>query len=450
MQTLRKLSTDLAAGAIRSRDLVEECLARIADSSGEGVRAFLSIDAEGARATADHVDGLRARGVVPSPLAGIPVAVKDLFDVAGQVTTAGSRILREQPCARTDALIVQRLRAALMPILGRNNMTEFAFSGLGINPHYGTPANPFDRANRRIPGGSSSGAAVAVADGLAPVAVGTDTGGSCRIPAALCGVVGFKPTKERIPTDGAVPLSTTLDSIGPLGASVSCCAMLDAVLAGQPVADVRPLPARGLRLGVLQTTVLDGLDGPVAAAFTRALTRLSERGALLQDVIATAIERMGGMAAPGVFSTSEAYAWHRSHIDRAGEQYDPRVLSRIVQGRKILAAEYLDMRRTRREIIAEVTPSLHPFDAWIMPCTARIAPTIAELEGDDEAYFRANLAMLRNPAIANFLDLCAISLPCHDPGGAPVGLMLIGKHGHDRALFDVAAAIEAALGRVTP
>src|SRR5712692_6887948 len=240
MPSLAQVKADLAGGG-KSRGLVEQCLARISDQSGEGGRVFLKVHAADALAAADFYDRRRAHGAAPSPYAGIPVSIKDLFDIAGDVTTAGSTALRDAPPARRDAPSVARLRAAGFIPIGRTNMTEFAFSGLGINPHHDTPRNPYDRKGERIPGGSSSGAAVSVTDGMALAALGTDTGGSCRIPAALCGIVGFKPTAHRVPTAGAFPLATSLDSVGPLAASVACCAVLDAVLAGEPAVDLPPL-----------------------------------------------------------------------------------------------------------------------------------------------------------------------------------------------------------------
>src|SRR5947209_10577776 len=232
-RSIAALARELAEGKTTSRKLVEAALARIADAGGEGGRAFTKVHAQGALLAADASDRFRKEGVVPSALAGLPVSIKDLFDIAGEVTTAGSKILRDAPPATADAVAVARLRAAGAVLIGRSNMSEFAFSGIGINPHYGTPANPYDRGRRRIPGGSSSGAAVSVSDGMAAFALGTDTGGSVRIPAALCGIAGFKPTRRRVPLVGAFPLSTTLDSVGPLAATVACCATVFQVLAGE-------------------------------------------------------------------------------------------------------------------------------------------------------------------------------------------------------------------------
>src|SRR5215831_9925247 len=269
MRILAQSARDLAAG-MSSRSLVEECLARIADAAGEGRRVFLKVHADQARASADYIDGLRRHGAAPSRFAGLPVSVKDLFDMAGDVTTAGSTALRDAPAAKRDATVVARVRAAGFIPIGRTNMTEFAFSGIGINPHYDTPRNPYDRATGRIPGGSSSGAAVSVSDGMAIGALGTDTGGSCRVPAAMCGIVGYKPTARRVPIEGVLPLAPSLDSVGPLANSVACCAAIDAVLAGEPLPAPRAFPIAGMRLAVPTNFFLDSLDGTVAAAFEQA------------------------------------------------------------------------------------------------------------------------------------------------------------------------------------
>ena len=233
MRTIEDHAKALADGSTSSRALVEQCLARIADPGGEGARAFIKVHAGPARAMADAMDTLRRVGREPSRYAGIPVALKDLFDIAGEATPAGSRVLADAPSAAAHAPVVQRMLAAGFVPVGRTNMTEFAFSGLGINPHYGTPCSPWDRAARRIPGGSSSGTAVSVSDGMAVAGLGTDTGGSCRIPAAFCGIVGYKPTARRVPITGVLPLAPSLDSVGPLAPSVACCAVIDAVLAGE-------------------------------------------------------------------------------------------------------------------------------------------------------------------------------------------------------------------------
>jgi aspartyl-tRNA(Asn)/glutamyl-tRNA(Gln) amidotransferase subunit A len=442
--TVARLAADLAAGRVTSRALVEAALGRIADPAGEGSRVFLRVYAESARAAADAQDRLRRAGYVASPLAGLPVSIKDLFDVAGERTLAGSRALDDAPPAAADAPIVARLRAAGAVLIGRTNMTEFAFSGVGINPHYGTPGNPYDR--RRIPGGSSSGAPVSVLDGMATVAIGTDTGGSVRIPAAFCGTVGLKPTQYRVPRAGATPLSTTLDSVGPLGLSVACCAVADAIMAGEPAAAPPAAAVAGLRLGVPQSFVLDDLDAAVAAAFERALGVLSAAGARLVDLALTELGEYPAINAKGGFSPPEAYAWHAALIARRGAEYDPRVRLRIERGAAMTAAEYVTLGWQRADLIARVEARTAELDALLMPTLPLTAPEIAAFDREDE-FWRLNGRILRNTALINFLDRCAVTLPIHAPGSAPVGLMLVGRHGEDRRLLSLAQGIETAIER---
>jgi aspartyl-tRNA(Asn)/glutamyl-tRNA(Gln) amidotransferase subunit A len=440
--TVLSLAGDLALARTTSRALVEAALARIEDPAGEGARTFTKVYSDTARAAADAQDRLRAAGYVASPLAGLPVSVKDLFDVAGEVTLAGSRALDDTPPARHDAPIVARLRAAGAVLVGRTNMTEFAFSGVGINPHYGTPGNPADR--RCIPGGSSSGAAVSVADGGAIVAIGTDTGGSVRIPAALCGIVGFKPTQKRISRAGATPLSTTLDSIGPLANSVACCAIADAVMAGEEPAAPPPVAVERLRLGVPQSLVLDDLAPEVATAFADACTTLSRAGS---RVVALPLAELGeyrAINARGGFAPIEAFAWHRPLLARRGSDYDPRVRTRIERSGGMTAVEYLELCAARADLIARVAAHAAQFDALLMPTVAITAPPLAGFARDED-YFRLNALILRNPSVVNFLDRCAATLPIQQPGMMPVGLMVVGEHGGDRRLLAVASAVEAAI-----
>jgi aspartyl-tRNA(Asn)/glutamyl-tRNA(Gln) amidotransferase subunit A len=440
--TLGRLAADLAAGRTTSRALVEDALARINDPTGEGKRVFVKVYAEAARAAAEAQDRLRAAGYAASPLAGLPVSIKDLFDVAGERTLAGSRALDDAPPAKADAPIVARLKAAGAVIVGRTNMTEFAFSGVGINPHYGTPGNPFDRS--LIPGGSSAGAPVSVADGMAAVAIGTDTGGSVRIPAALCGLVGFKPTQYRVPRDGATPLSTTLDSIGPIGVSVACCALTDAVMAGEPPDVPARVPTDGLRLGIPQTVMLDDLEMPVAAAFERAVSALAHAGA---RIIELPLEMLGDNArinVKGGLPVAEAFAWHEKLIERRGHDYDPRIRTRIARGREMTAAEYIRLLEARADFILRFDAETAAFDALVMPTVPMTAPPIAAF-ARDENYARLNLKLLRNTAIINFLDRCALTLPIEAPGTAPVGLMVVGRHGEDRRLLGIGRGIEALL-----
>ncbi|MBE9606080.1 amidase [Acetobacteraceae bacterium H6797] len=446
MRTIAEAAEALAAGKVTALELVEAALARIADPAGEGARAFVHVDAEGARAQARAIDALRATGAAPSPYAGIPISVKDLYDVAGQPTKAGSIALDGVAPAKTTAPSVQRLIRQGFIILGRTNMVEFAFSGLGHNPHYGTPLSPYDRKTGRLPGGSSSGAGVATADGMGFAALGSDTGGSCRIPAALCGVVGYKPTQKRIPLDGAYPLSQTLDSLGPLARSVGCCAIIDAFMAGEETAEPpKPAAMKGLRFALPKNTILtDGLQPEVAAAFDRALKTIAAAGAEIVELEIPELTEIPKAYAKGTFVVAESYAWHRDIIARAGDRYDQAILKRIKPGEAITAADYIALQAARPRIIAAAAARTAGFDAVIAPTTPLIPPALAEIE-DEAEYGRINLLLLRNPSVANFLDRCAISLPCHKAGEAPVGLMLIGEHGADKALFSTAAAVEAAL-----
>jgi aspartyl-tRNA(Asn)/glutamyl-tRNA(Gln) amidotransferase subunit A len=442
--TLAALAEDLDGGRTSARQLVDQCLARIADPSGEGARTFVHVDTEAAIEAAEAMDRLREVKAAPSTYAGIPVSIKDLFDIRGQVTRAGSRALDDSPPAEADAPVVARLRRAGFIVIGRTNMTEFAYSGIGINPHYGTPKAAWQRSVGHVPGGSSSGAAVSVVDGMAHGALGTDTGGSCRIPAAFNGIVGFKPTQRRVPLDGGVPLSFSLDSFGPLARTVGCCAVLDAFLADEPVIPLQPRPIRGMRLAVPTTIVLDELEDAVARTFERALETLSHQGALIDRIAVPEFLDVAQMNAKGGFSAAESYAWHRYLIASKGDIYDPRVASRIMRGESQSAADYVDLLGARRSLIARIAVRLAPYDAMILPTTANTPPRIADL-ADDKAFTHANLLALRNCSLINVIDGCGISLPAHREGGVPVGLMLAATGGADRRILELAAAMEGVI-----
>ena len=442
--TLHGLAGELRDGKTSSRKLVEQALAKISDPAGEGARAFIKVDVEGARAAADYQDQLRRRNRQPSPLAGIPISVKDLFDLAGEVTTAGSRVLKDAAAAPADAPAIAALKAAGMVVLGRTNMTEFAYSGVGLNPHYGTPRSVFDRKTGRIPGGSSSGAAVAVADGLCALSIGTDTGGSCRIPAAYNGIVGYKPSTRRVSTRGAYPLSQRLDSVGPLGNSVACCAAADALMAGDWSGEIASREVSSLRIGVLKTAVLDGLDSDVAAAYEPALARLSKAGATLVDFEFGELLEMPDLTIKGGIVAAEAYAHHRDLMARKGADYDPRVRMRIEAAGGISAADYLSIVTRREAMIGRFRAVTHGFSAVVLPTVMIVPPPLSAL-GTDQEYLRYNSMSLRNTYVGNFLDCCAISIPVNEPGAAPVGLMLMGAWGQDQGLFSVAQAVESLL-----
>jgi aspartyl-tRNA(Asn)/glutamyl-tRNA(Gln) amidotransferase subunit A len=325
-------------------------------------------------------------------------------------------------------------------------MVEFAFGGVGLNPHYGTPKNPYDRATGRVPGGSTSGGAVAQADGMCVMALGSDTRGSIRQPAALCGVTGFKPTVRRVPREGAFPLSTTLDSIGPLANSVACCAVYDAILAGEKPEPLPELPIKGLRLMLPRSGALDDLDAHVTRAFVSTLSRLSKAGAVLSEVKVPAFDRQAEYFKNGGFAGAEAYHIHKPNLGRAAD-FDPRVAKRVMMGWEMSAEDYLTLVDLRAEFIREVEALAASYDAILMPTVPCIAPTIAETEASDEDYFRWNARIMRNTGLINFLDGCAATLPVHAKGTPPVGLMVCGTAMTDRRTLAVAAAIEQALPR---
>ena len=424
------------------RDRLEQALARIADPKGEGARACLTVSADAARAAADAADTRAKKGAALGPFDGIIVAIKDLFDVAGEPTRAGSKILAEEAVpAKADAAIVRRLRDAGVVIVAKTNMTEFAFSGVGANPHFGTPGNPRDRS--RVPGGSSAGAPVAVADGMCDIAIGTDTGGSVRIPASLCGLVGFKPSKQRVPTDGAFPLSYTLDSVGPIAKSVADCAAADAVMAGEEILPLEPIAPKGLRFGVAEGLPLDRLDDAVAAAFALAVKRLDEAGVRISHEALPLFDDMSAVNAKGGISPYESCEIHRDRMKRRAGDIDPNVEARIARGCEITPEVFAGMVRERSRLVAAMDARLAPLDALLMPTTSIVAPTIAEV-ADTKVFAARNAALLRNTSIVNFFDLCAITLPVQAP--LPVGLMLIGRNGHDHRLLRIAAATAPLLG----
>ena len=428
---------------LSSRERLNAALARIADASGEGARACLTVYREQATAAADAADARARAGISLGPLDGAIVSIKDLFDVAGEVTRAGSKaIAAEGKLAAADAPIVRRLRAAGAVIIAKTNMTEFAFSAIGANPHFGTPGNPADR--KRVPGGSTSGGAVAAADGMCEIAIGSDTGGSTRIPAALCGIVGFKPSHQRVPTEGAFPLSFTLNSIGPMARTVADCANADAVMAGDAPQPLDPAPLAGLRLGVAQGPPLDHLDATVAKRFPEALDRLEKAGVHLSAEKLPLLEQMDAVNRKGGIAPAEAFAVHRERLAQRGDAVDPIVRLRIERAAKMPAADYIDMLRERAALVRAMDAQLADLDVLAMPTTPIVAPLLADIASQDN-FFRQNALLLRNTSIWNFFDCCAITLPLPRSGGLPTGLMLVARNGHDRRLFRIAAAVERLL-----
>ena len=449
MKNLFDLAHSLERKKTSSRELVEHCLHNIEAEHGEGQNTFLSVFRERALVEADACDSARHSGLHLSPFSGIPISVKDLFDLAGQVTTAGSHALDEQREAAHDAPIVSKLRQAGFIIIGRTNMTEFAYSGLGINAHYGTPANPYDRQTRLIPGGSSSGAAISVTDEMAAAAIGTDTGGSTRIPAALCGLVGFKPTAQRVSTQGCIPLSTSLDSVGPIANSVTCCALLDAIMAGDNNIEVEPFPEVGLRLGVLNGFAMEELDHHVAAKFDDALQQLGKRGILIKSHNLPEVEKYFAHINRACLVGAEAYTYHEKLIEQREEYYDPWVLERIKSSNMYSAKDYIDTLQRRADCQEKTLHRNIGLDAIALPAVPLMAQPIASLIDNKDESLRVNGLNLRNTSIANTLNAPSITIPCHEPGEPPVGFMLIGKSGQDRELLSIARSIEGIIRKIS-
>ena len=429
----------LLAGEIRAADELQRALEIAQSPACE--HAFLRIDADEARRqAADPANQSR-------PLAGLAVSIKDLFDIAEQPTPAGSKVLADAPPATHDSPAVARLRAAGAALVGRTNMSEFAFSGVGVNPHHGTPPNPADPKTPRIPGGSSSGCAVSVATGAAFVGLGSDTGGSIRIPAALCGIVGFKNTARLTPTDGALPLSTTLDTVCAMTRSVRDAILAHEILAERTVTR-SDKPLSSMRFAVARTSMLDALDPTVATAFERSLKTLRDSGARIEEIALEPIRDLGTIQSTGGFSAAESYAWHRALLASSGADYDPRVRHRIERGANMKAYEYIDLIRARRDWIARVHSALAGFDAVLSPTTPLVAPPIAQVAPGaerDEEFFRVNALLLRNCSVVNMLDGCAISIPCHAAGELPVGLMIWQGAMQDDAVLNIALRAEEAL-----
>ncbi len=364
MRRIDELAQALADGTTTSRSLIEDCPGAKSPTRTARARARSSRSRPTRRARWRTPPTCCARhGRAPGRYAGIPIALKDLFDIAGEPTPAGSVVLADAPAAKANAPVVARMLAAGFIPVGRVNMTEFAFSGLGINPHYGTPASPWDRASRRIPGGSSSGTAVAVADGMAAAGLGTDTGGSCRIPAAFCGIVGYKPTARRVPITGVLPLAPSLDSVGPLAPSVACCAEIDAILAGETPAAPAPANLNGLRLAVPENMVLDGMDDTVAARVRQGAVDAVRRRCPHPDESASPMfAELPAVNAKGGFAASEGYAWHRHLLATKGSGYDPRIRVRIARGEHMSAADYIDLVNARARLIASFDRATAPYD----------------------------------------------------------------------------------------
>lgn len=445
MTTLWQASQQLLTGEQGPETFTMSALHAAKDPSREGecvfTKCYITQATRQASAAAQRWEKKRPLSAID----GLPVSIKDLFDVQGEVTTAGSRLLLNATPATKNASIVERLQQAGAAIVGKTNMTEFAFSGLGINPHYGSPSNPWQREAQRIAGGSSSGAAVSVADGMCLGAIGTDTGGSVRIPAALCGLTGFKPTANRINQAGTLPLAASLDSIGVIAHDVRSCWLLDSVIAQQPL-EIKAVELSKARFAIPQTRVLEGLDQDVAEAWENAVQILKQAGVSIVEIPLTELDELNSMNARGGITAYEAWQWHQKTALAHADSYDPQVLIRVLRGRDLTIQDAKELYHQRHDWQQRVNTALSGIDALLMPTVPCIAPTIASLD-DANRYMEVNALMLRNTSIINMLDGCAISLPCQPAGKAPVGLSLASVHGDDSRLINWSLAIETVLHR---
>jgi aspartyl-tRNA(Asn)/glutamyl-tRNA(Gln) amidotransferase subunit A len=441
--TIVAAAARLSAGATTSAELVERSLEAVAAHSAR-TNAFVTTDPDGARHAARVADAARASGHYLGPLHGIPISLKDLIDVAGVVTTAGSRVLRDRIPSVT-APIVSRLTDAGAILIGRTNLHEFALGTTSDNSAFGPVRHPLDPT--RSAGGSSGGSAAAVATGMGLGSIGTDTGGSVRIPAAACGLVGLKPSFGEVPLDGVIPLSPSLDHVGPLARTVQDAAWLHAVLSGVNLETISPPSLASLRLCRLTSYFAAPLDETVGAAFHAALARLTAAGTrvLEAEVAHTAV--IADVYVRIVLP--EAAHWHASYLETRADDYTPLVRARIEHGRTIPAASYLDAQAVRTGLRAAVDAALDDCDALVLPTLPIVAPPLgAEMITIDPAGggepISVRLAMLKHTQLFNLTGHPAISLPMAT-AGLPAGLQLVGHRHATARLLEVAAACEAVL-----
>jgi len=440
------LARAFRAQAITPSEAAEHFLARIAAASDPTI--FITVTADRARREADAATKRYRSNAPLGPLDGVPVAWKDLFDLEGTTTTAGSEIYRSAPPAREDAVVVRNLAVAGMVSLGKVNLSEFAYSGLGLNPHFGTPRNPYDAKLHRVPGGSSSGSAVAVAEGLAPVAIGTDTGGSVRIPAAFNGLAGFKTAEKSIDKTGVFPLSPTLDTVGPLARTVEDCLLLYSALRGAKPVGAEPASFAELHLVVPTNVVFDEAEDTVVANFRALMVALARRGATIVERRIAAFDGVLATAAHGNITAADAYFVHRPLVDGPDiARIDPRVVTRIMRGAQMSAYDLLSLYAARTDLQKTLRAEL---DGALLayPTVPHTAPLVAPLEASQELFHAVNVKTLRNTMLGNFLDLPGFALPSGaDPDGLPTSVLISAPSGSESQLFAAALAVESAMER---
>ena len=441
---IAELAPLIRRGELSPLELTEFYLERV-ERYDPALNAYLAVTAERARAQARAAEAQIAAGTYLGPLHGIPLAFKDLVDVAGLPTTGGSTLLRDH-IAAADATVARRLFAAGVVLLGKTQLVEFAFGGTGVNHHYGTPVNPWDAETHRLPGGSSSGSGVAVAAGLAPAALGSDTGGSVRIPASFCGLTGLKPTFGLLPNTGVLPLDPTLDSIGPLCRTAGDCALLFQAMADPALCMVDHLEGEvaGLRLCFPHEYFWDDVDVEVETAVRAAASVFADLGVYADEISLDVLDELAQWRSGPSTTAVEAYLYHRRNLEAHFDQFDPIVSARILDGREVLAADFLEQLRVREELRCKARMALENVDFLVTPTTPFVAPALDAIDRDD-VYFSINGLCLRNTIAVNLLGLCAVSLPCGFTGdGLPIGLQLIGHPRDEARLLRLARAFEQA------
>jgi aspartyl-tRNA(Asn)/glutamyl-tRNA(Gln) amidotransferase subunit A len=445
METVTQLAAKLRKGKLDALALTESVLDGIAKCDDPAI--FTSVMAERALAEAKAARRRLKAGTPASPIDGIPIGWKDLFDLKGRVTTAGSAVLAANtPAARDAALVEAGAKAGLVSVCSLN-MTEFAYSGLGLNPHYGTPRNPHDMKVHRSPGGSSSGSGAVVARGLLPVAIGSDTGGSIRVPASFNGIVGYKSSTGHYPMAGVFPLSRTFDVLGPLAQTVEDCVLVDAALSGlkKPVAEKTDI--KGRTFIVPSNVVFDSVEDDVATHFENALSRIAKAGGKIKYKPFPAFDAILNLASKcGTILGAEAL---QLHLDRVhgpdAARMDQRVVQRIKMAEKMTAVDLVEIKRQRKKLIAATTDLIGD-GIVVFPTTAHVAMAIAPLEADTDEFFRVNAKTLRNTMLGNFLDWCGLSIPSGmDRNGMPTGFLLSTPHGGDTEMLSVGLALESAV-----
>lgn len=443
-KNVSQLSALIQSGALDPQELIEQTLDAIGSFDDKSI--FIDLTEKRAKQEAVAASRRIREGRSMGLLDGIPVAWKDLFDLKGRATTAGSTVLAQNVAAERDADVVTALQQAGMVCVGRTNMSEFAFSGLGINPHYGTPRNSASKDGHRLPGGSSSGAGAAVGAGLVPVAIGTDTGGSVRIPAAFNGVVGYKASRGRYSMRGVFPLAKSLDSLGPLTHTVRDAIWVDAAMCGKAAPDVVSPPSlNDLSFVVPETVFFDGIEDGVANAFEGALDRLARKGVRVRRQSFPSFTALFDLIKDkGALVTAEAFALHKARLEGAeAEGMDPRVVARTRLGANISMPDYIAINDAREQMIAEFSKLVGEDELLVSPTLPHVAPKIEPLLADDDAFFAMNGKTLRNTQIGNFFDWCGVSIPCgRGDADMPVGLMLAGLFGKDEHLLSIALAAE--------